>query len=68
MNCCSMKKKTRLAYILDHVHDNKCDTMALTETWPSPDMSKNTNVVPECADYGDKLFHIPRPTNRRQGW
>ena len=59
-----MKEKTRLPYILDHVRDNKCDLVALTETWLSPDVSKNASVVQECADYGYKLFHIPRPTRR----
>ena len=67
MNCCSMKEKTRLPYILDHVRDNKCDLVALTETWLSPDVSKNASVVQECADYGYKLFHIPRPTRRGGG-
>ena len=38
--------------------------MALTETWLSPDVSKNASVVQECADYGYTLFHIPRPTRR----
>ena len=66
MNCCSMKVKTRLPYILDHVRD-KCDLVALTETWLSPDVSKNASVVQECADYGYKLFHIPRPTRRGGG-
>ena len=61
MNCCSMKEKTRLPYIIDHVRDNKCDLVALTETWLSPDVSKNASVVQECADYGYTLFHIPRP-------
>ena len=64
MNCCSMKEKTRLTYILDHVRDNKCDLVALTETWLSPDVSKNDSVEQECADYGYTLFHIPRPTRR----
>ena len=41
--------------------------MALTETWLSPDVSKNASVVQECADYGYKLFHIPRPTRRGGG-
>ena len=41
--------------------------MALTETCLSPDLSKNTSVVQECADYGYKLFHIPRPTRRGDG-
>ena len=67
MNCCSMKEKTRLPSILDHVRDNKCDLVALTETWLSPDVSKNASVVQECADYGYKLFHIPRPTKRGGG-
>ena len=67
MNCCSMKEKTRLPYILDHVRDNKCDLVALTETWLSPDVSKNASVVQECADYGYKLFHIPCPTRRGGG-
>ena len=67
MNCCSMKEKTRLHYILDHVRDNKCDLVALTETWLSPDMSKDASVVQECADYGYTLFHIPRPTRRGGG-
>ena len=61
MNCCSMKEKTSLPYILDHVRDNKCDLVALTETWLSPD------VVQECVDYGYTLFHIPRPTKRGCG-
>ena len=67
MNCCSMKENTRLPYILDHVRDNKCDLVALTETWLSPDVSKNASVVQECADYGYKLLHIPRPTRRGGG-
>ena len=54
-----MKEKTRLPYILDHVRDNKCDLVALTEPWLSRDVSKNASVVQECADYGYKLFHIP---------
>ena len=58
MNCCSMKEKTRLPYILDQVRDNKCDLVALTETWLSPDVSKNASVVQECPDYGYKLFPI----------
>ena len=66
MNCCSMKEKRRLPYILDHVRD-KCDLVALTETWLSPDNAKNASVVQECADYGYKLFHIPRPTRRGGG-
>ena len=41
--------------------------MAFTETWLSPDVSKNASVVQECADYGYKLFHIPRPTRRGGG-
>ena len=53
-----------------------CDLVALTETWLSPDNAKNASVVQECADYGYKLFHIPRPTRRgggvgilvRRGW
>ena len=67
MNCCSMKGKTRLPYILDHVRDNKCDLVALTERWLSPDNAKNASVVHECADYGYKLFHIPRPIRRGGG-
>ena len=67
MNCCSMKEKTRLPYILDHVRENKCDLVALTETWLSPDNAKNANAVQECADYGYKLFHVPRPTRRGSG-
>ena len=67
MNRCSMKDKTRLLYILDHVRDNKCDLVALTETWLSPDNAKNVSVVQECADYGHKLFHIPRTTRRGGG-
>ena len=67
MNCCSMKEKTRLPYILDHVRDNKCNLMALTETWLSPDVSKNASVVQECADYDNKLFHITLPTRRGGG-
>ena len=66
-DCCSMKEKTRLPYILDLVRDNKCDLVALTETWLSPDVSKNASVVQECAGYGYKLFHIPRPTRRECG-
>ena len=65
MNCCSMKEKTRLPYILDHVRDNKCDLVTLT--WLSPDNAKNASVVQECADYGYTLFHIPRPTRRGGG-
>ena len=64
MNCCSMQEKTRMPHILDHVCDNKCDLLALIETWLSPNVSKNANVVHEYADYGYKLFHIPRPTRR----
>ena len=30
-------------------------------------MSKNASVVQEYADYGYKLFHIPRPTRRGDG-
>ena len=67
MNCCSMKEKARLTYILDHVRDNKCDLVVLIETWLSLDVSKNASVVQECADYGYKLFHIPRPTRRGGG-
>ena len=67
MNWCSMKKKTRLPYILDHVRDNKCDLVALTETWLSPDVSKNASFVQDCADYGYKLFQIPRPARRGGG-
>ena len=44
--------KTRLSYILDHVRDNTCDLVALTETWLSPDIAKYASVVQECADYG----------------
>ena len=62
-----MKEKTRLPYILDHVRDIMCDLVALTETWLSPDVSKNASVVQECADYGYKLFYIPRPTRRGGG-
>ena len=67
INCCSMKEKTRLSYILDHVRDNKCDLVALTETWLSPDVSEHASVVQECADYGYTPFHIPRPTRRGGG-
>ena len=38
-------EKTSLPYILDHVRDTKCDLVALTETWLSPDVSKNASVV-----------------------
>ena len=62
-----MKEKTRLPYILDHVRANTCDLVALTETWLSPDNSKNASVVQGCADYGYTLFHIPRPTRRGGG-
>ena len=67
MNCCSMKEKTRLPYIIDYVRDNKCDLVALTEIWLSPGNAKNASVVQECADYDYTLFHIPRPTRRRGG-
>ena len=33
----------------------------------SPDVSRNTSVVQECADYGYKLFHIPHPIRRGGG-
>ena len=55
----------RLPYIIDHVRDNKCDLVAWL--WLSPDVSKNASIVQECADYGYKLFHIPRPTRRGGG-
>ena len=48
-------------------NNHKCDLVALTETWLSPDVSKNDSVVQECADYGYKLFHIPRPTRKGGG-
>ena len=48
MNCCSMKEKTRLPYILDHVRDNKCDLVVLTETWLSPDNAKNACCAGMC--------------------
>ena len=67
MKCCSMMEKTTLPYILDHVGDNKCDLVALTETWLSPDVSKNDSGMYECAYYGYKLFHIPRLTRRAGG-
>ena len=67
VNCCPIKEKTRLPYILDHVRDDKCDLVALTEIWLSPDVTKNASVVQECADYGYTLFNILRPTKRRGG-
>ena len=46
-NCCSMKEKTRLPYILYHVRDNKCDLVALTETWmsPTPMLCRNVQIM-----------------------
>ena len=65
VNCRSVNNKS--AYLLDHLLHHEADIAAITETWLSGDESRNRIFINECDDYGFRLHHNPRSSQRGGG-